>query len=44
MDRSDEDGDILEHTSLISVFHSAVASFYVLSDPSGLCGMHCERI
>ncbi|KAF8810183.1 hypothetical protein BYT27DRAFT_7222195 [Phlegmacium glaucopus] len=28
MDVSDEDGDILDHISLISVFHSAISSFY----------------
>lgn len=41
---SDEDGDILEHISPISVFHSAVSSFYAPSDPSGLRGMRRERI
>ena len=44
MDVSDEDGDILEHISPISVFHSAVSSFYAPSDPSGLRGMRRERI
>ena len=44
MDTSDEDGDILDHISPISVFHSAIALFYALSDPSGLCGMRHECI
>jgi len=44
MDVSDEDGDILNHISPISVFHSAISSFYTPSDPSGLCGMRQERI
>ncbi|KAI5985845.1 hypothetical protein EDD15DRAFT_2200385 [Pisolithus albus] len=30
--------------SLVSVFHSAVATFYAPSDLSGLGGMHSERI
>ena len=41
---SDEDGDTLELISPISVFHSAVSSFYPPSDPSGLRGMRRERI
>ena len=44
MDVSDEGGDILEHISPISVFHSAISSFYTPSDPSGLHGMHHECI
>ncbi|KAF8815688.1 hypothetical protein BYT27DRAFT_7079395 [Phlegmacium glaucopus] len=44
MDVSDEDGDILDHISLISVFHSAISSFYAPSDPSGICGMRQEHI
>ena len=44
MDTSDEDGDILDHISPISVFHSAIASFYAPSDPSGLRGMRRKRI
>ncbi|KAF8805466.1 hypothetical protein BYT27DRAFT_7104486 [Phlegmacium glaucopus] len=33
-----------EGISPISVYHSAVASFYAPSDPSGIQGMHCEWI
>jgi hypothetical protein len=44
MDVSDEDGDILDHISPISVFHSAISSFYTPSDPSGIHGMHQECI
>ena len=43
LDSSSDDG-ILEHISSISVFHSAIASFYAPSDPSGVRGMRCERI
>ncbi|KAF8801254.1 hypothetical protein BYT27DRAFT_7310172 [Phlegmacium glaucopus] len=41
---SDSDDDLLEGISPISVYHSAVASFYAPSDPSGIRGMHRERI
>ena len=41
---SDDDSDILDYISPISVFHSAVSSFYTPSDPSGLCGMRRECI
>ncbi|KAF8816751.1 hypothetical protein BYT27DRAFT_7220468 [Phlegmacium glaucopus] len=41
---SDSDDDLLEGISPISVYHSAVASFYAPSDPSGIRGMRRERI
>lgn len=41
---SDEDEDLLEGISPISVYHSAIASFYAPSDPSGIRGMRRERI
>ncbi|KAF8954718.1 hypothetical protein BDZ97DRAFT_1908047 [Flammula alnicola] len=41
---SDMSDDILEMISPISVFHSAVATFYALSDISGIHGMCRERI
>ncbi|KAF7359698.1 hypothetical protein MVEN_00694200 [Mycena venus] len=41
-DVSDDDLDISELP--ISVYHSAVATFYAPSDPSGICGMRRERI
>ncbi|KAF7366229.1 C2H2-type domain-containing protein [Mycena venus] len=31
-------------TTPLSVFHSAIATFYAPSDPSGIRGMRCERI
>lgn len=36
--------DCPQITSKISVFNSAVATFYAPSDPSGVCGMRRERI
>ena len=36
--------DIPPIKSKISVFHSAVATFFSPSDPSGIQGMRCERI
>ncbi|KAJ6451547.1 hypothetical protein C8R45DRAFT_766751, partial [Mycena sanguinolenta] len=39
---SDDDLDISEYT--LSVYHSAVATFYAPSDPSGICGMQREHI
>jgi len=41
---SDEDEDLLEGISPISVHHSAIASFYAPSDPSGIRGMCREWI
>ncbi|KAF8955385.1 hypothetical protein BDZ97DRAFT_1907688 [Flammula alnicola] len=41
---SDMSDDILEMISPISVFHSAVATFYALSDISGIRGMCREHI
>jgi len=41
---SDSDEDFLEAISAISVYHSAIASFYAPSDPSGIRGMRRERI
>ena len=41
---SDSDEDICNSISPISVYHSAVASFYAPSDPSGIRGMRRERI
>ncbi|KAJ6492160.1 hypothetical protein C8R45DRAFT_1137267 [Mycena sanguinolenta] len=42
------DGAVIDPSDLdptpISVFHSAVATFYAPSDPSGIRGMHRERI
>ncbi|KAF8804851.1 hypothetical protein BYT27DRAFT_7225140 [Phlegmacium glaucopus] len=38
------DNDILEMISPISVFHSAIATFYAPSDISGIRGMRHERI
>lgn len=35
---------VIDITSSIYVFHSAVAHFYAPSDPSGIRGMHHERI
>ncbi|KAJ7443373.1 hypothetical protein FB451DRAFT_1437560 [Mycena latifolia] len=32
------------NVTAISVFHSAIATFYAPSDPSGICGMRRERI
>ena len=40
----DEDEDLLEGISPISVYHLAVTSFYAPSDPSSICGMCCEQI
>ncbi|KAF7361026.1 hypothetical protein MSAN_01133000 [Mycena sanguinolenta] len=39
---SDDDLDISEY--ILSVYHSAVATFYAPSDPSGIRGMRRERI
>ena len=37
--------DVCPHfTRMISVFASAAATYYAPSDPSSLCGMHCEHI
>ena len=36
--------DMLEMISPISVFHSAIATFYAPSDISGICGMRRKRI
>ena len=41
---SDSDSGLLQAISPISVYHSAIASFYAPSDPSGIRGMHRERI
>ncbi|KAJ7840102.1 hypothetical protein B0H14DRAFT_3696876 [Mycena olivaceomarginata] len=41
-DSDDDDLDISEHP--LSVFHSALATFYAPSDPSGIRGMRRERI
>ncbi|KAF7341356.1 hypothetical protein MVEN_01872100 [Mycena venus] len=41
-DVSDDDLDIPKLP--ISVYHSAVATFYAPSDPSGICGMRREHI
>ncbi|KAJ7813044.1 hypothetical protein B0H14DRAFT_3090426 [Mycena olivaceomarginata] len=42
LDASDDELDISEHP--ISVFHSALATFYASSDPSGIRGMRREHI
>ena len=36
--------DLLEMISPVSIFHSALATFYAPSDISGIHGMCCERI
>ena len=41
---SDSDEDLLQGIYPISVYHSAIASFYAPSDPSGIRGMRRERI
>ena len=41
---SDSDSGLLQAISPISVYHSAIASFYAPSDPSGIRGMRRERI
>ncbi|KAJ7723744.1 hypothetical protein DFH07DRAFT_759380 [Mycena maculata] len=41
---SDDDTDIDLSETPISVFHSAIATFYAPSDPSGIRGMWRERI
>ncbi|KAF7290241.1 C2H2-type domain-containing protein [Mycena indigotica] len=40
----DKDVDLDDEIEHLSVFHSAVASFYSPSDPSGIRGMKRERI
>ncbi|KAJ7923958.1 hypothetical protein B0H13DRAFT_1602148, partial [Mycena leptocephala] len=43
-----DDGNAIDPADLmttpISVFHSAIATFYAPSDPSGICGMRGEHI
>ena len=41
---SDSDSNLLDTISPISVYHSAIASFYAPSDPSGIRGMRREHI
>ena len=41
---SDSDSNLLDAISPISVYHSAIASFYAPSDPSGIRGMRREHI